>query len=231
MAREYTIIPKQFMPPTDQSIISLDESMKRILDRRDIDDEEKLLLYIEAFHKYMTFTRKRKYENPGPKMVPEIPKNIGLEPPAVKTKLESPMEKIKNEVVESAPVRSQKKAQSILEHLKNFPDLITTNENKELIYKGTVIPGSNMSDLVWDILTQTRKNPPSGIKEFTEILAETNIPEHFITNSFRKNALRSYKIGEREIAVDTPKRKKKKKAKSQKGGIFIPRKWESYKVT
>jgi hypothetical protein len=63
--------------------------------------------------------------------------------------------------------------------MKSSPD-ISWNEKGELKYKGETVQGSNVVDLVNDVLRKRKYFNPQGWETFGEALRETNVPQNLI---------------------------------------------------
>jgi hypothetical protein len=114
---------------------TMDKKMQTILEREDLSADERLKLYDQSFTRYLNV-----YDDYRPK-----PVAVALEP--VKQDL------IENEILESVPKTMKAKAQLLLKKMKSSPD-ISWNEKKELKYKGETVQGSNVVDLVNDVLSK-----------------------------------------------------------------------------
>ena len=99
--------------------------------------------------------------------------------PAVSSLLES-------EIVESAPKTMKKRVRLVLEKLKADP---TTqwNERGEFVYNGVPIRGSNMVDLVNDVLRKRKASSPVGWESFARHLRHLNTLMEFIGNPDRRD--------------------------------------------
>lgn len=73
------------------------------------------------------------------------------------------------------------------------------NERGEFIYKGDIIQGTNVVDLVCSatqIHKPCKEKLPQGWDAFTNVMAELNIPVVVIGNSFTRDALGTLKMTE-----------------------------------
>jgi hypothetical protein len=66
-----------------------------------------------------------------------------------------------DEILESVPKTMKAKAQLLLKKIKSSPD-ISWNEKGELKYKGETVRGSNVVDLVNDVLRKRKYFRPSS---------------------------------------------------------------------
>jgi hypothetical protein len=74
---------------------------------------------------------------------------------------------IDNEILESVPKTMKAKVQLLLKKMKSSPD-ISLNEKEELKYKGETVQGSNVVDLVNDVLSKRKYFNPQGWETFGE---------------------------------------------------------------
>ena len=68
--------------------------------------------------------------------------------------------------------------------MKSSPD-ISWNEKGELKYKGETVQGSNVVDLVNDVLSKRQHFNPQGWETFGEALREANVPQDLIGHEDR----------------------------------------------
>ena len=85
------------------------------------------------------------------------PRPVAVAPESVKQDL------IDNEIMESVPKTMKAKVQLLLKKMKTSPD-ISWNEKGELKYKGETVQGSNVVDLVNDVLSKRKYFNPQGWK-------------------------------------------------------------------
>ena len=77
------------------------------------------------------------------------------------------------------------RAQALLARLKEREDAITWDERGQVILKGTLIPKSNISDLVSDAMRSRKHFNPVGVREFYNVLYEINVPKDLVRNEKR----------------------------------------------
>jgi hypothetical protein len=78
----------------------------------------------------------------------------------------------------------QKKAQSLLKHLKNSK-VLTWTPDGEISYRGHAIPNSNIVDLMSEtqrLRPLRNREVPPGFDEFAQALKETNTAKTWLTN-------------------------------------------------
>ena len=133
-------------PPVEQRVKvmdTLDKKMQTILEREDLSEDERLKLYDQSFTRYLNV-----YDD-------YRPRSVAVAPEPVKQDL------IDNEILESVPKTMKAKVQLLLKKKKSSPD-ISWNEKEELKYKGETVQGSNVVELVNDVLSKRKYFNPQG---------------------------------------------------------------------
>jgi hypothetical protein len=130
---------------------------------------------------------------------------------------------IDNEILECVPKTMKAKVQLLLKKMKSSPD-ISLNEKRELKYKGETVQGSNVVDLVNDVLSKRQYFNPQGWVTFGEALREGNVPQDSIGHEDQKNTEISQTTTE-SISYYTvlPKNTKKQKERSPELGRLLKR--------
>ncbi|GFX80820.1 uncharacterized protein TNCV_3215681 [Trichonephila clavipes] len=98
-------------------------------------------------------------------------------------------EVFEDEIFRIVPARYKEKAKNIFQFLK-LQESFSWNSDGEIIYKNTVIPGSNIAFLVNDFL-RNRKSAPEGRYVFLRALNDVNLPKNLDVN---KNCIRITKL-------------------------------------
>ena len=156
-------------PPVEHRVKvmdTLDKKMQIILEREDLSADERLKLYDQSFTRYL-----KVYDD-------YRPRPVAVAPDSVKQDL------IDNEILESVPNAMKAKVQLSLKKMKSSPD-ISWNEKEELKYKGETVQGSNVVDLVNDVLCKRKYFNPQGWETFGEVLREANVPQDLIGHEDR----------------------------------------------
>ena len=88
--------------------------------------------------------------------------------------------------MDTAPKTMQAKARRLMEHLKRD---ISWTARGELIHEGVPVAGSNVMDLVNDLLHK-RKTDPTGWQPFARQLRAINLPMELVGNVARRAYIR-----------------------------------------
>ena len=171
--------------------------MNRVWNRKDLTPEAKVRIYDDSYRQFRNHYETLKSDS---SLIPSLqnqlmqtplPKNVEL------IKSETAKDTIEQRAVESLPKNMQTKGELLLKHLKSNPEIIKWNDQREVIYKGDAIGGSNLIDLIKEtVIGNKRKKIESSIFDrnvFNKILAEVNTPLDYIKNKNILSAVQSYK--------------------------------------
>ena len=210
-------------PPTDtlgKKVQALDDEMMTILERKDIDDRTKVTLYNQVLQRYNVLSDKHVKEPVRVVAVNEVGAEaaagagagaaaaaagagMGAGPvgaPATTTS------EIEADVVDTVPKTMQAKARRLMERMKRN---MSWTARGELIHEGVPIAGSNVVDLVNDVLRK-RKTNPTGWQPFARQLRDMNLPMELVGNVARRDYIRqatmtSTPSRHRRIPATTPR--------------------------
>ena len=98
-----------------------------------------------------------------------------------------------NQTFHSLPKTFQQPANILLSELQKHPDRVQWNNN-ELTIDGKRMVGSNLVDLVGDVLRNRKTvSAPMYSDDFLQLLVDMNVPEELIRNKYRLAKFRSLK--------------------------------------
>ena len=78
------------------------------------------------------------------------------------------------------PISYRERGKQLLQRLKTSGKV---NEQGQLLYNGQPVEGTNIVDLLDDVLRRRKTNAPTGWDEFSNTLQELNIPKSWIGNT------------------------------------------------
>ena len=194
---------EETVSPITRNLVSLKEEMGDILERQDLRPDEKAKLYGQAFQRYQNVHDQKQAK----------PISVQLVPPTVKSDCTSamkrdvkPSDQVSMEIVQSLPKTLKNRAELLLQKLKQHGEVVNWNDRGELVYNGKEVRGSNMLDLVNDILRNRRKtSTPQGWEYFARGLAHMNIPNELIQNINRRRTVQQYKQATSDLKPLTAK--------------------------
>ena len=132
----------------------LDDEMRFILDRSDLNDRDEVVLYNQVLMRYNIFSDKTSQQ----------PVRVTIDKPPVKEDEEEDKEKrtesgLENEIIDSVPKSLKLKARRLLDKIKGT---VSWNDRGEMVYRNVPVPGSSIVDLVNDALRKSRFNRWAG---------------------------------------------------------------------
>ena len=155
-------IQKPRLPPDPNvsATISLQRDLSSVLANEDLSEGEKSQLYGQTLHQFQTAHRK------------------ALENNKLQLSISS---KINQRINDSVPTTMKKKARLLMSMLQDHPNLSWDEDGTVKMY-GQPIPGTNIIDLVNDVLRQVKEIEPTGWQPFAEGLKAMNVPQDFVGN-------------------------------------------------
>ena len=160
-------------PQIDPTLAALDAEMTTILDRTDLDVSEKVRLYNQTLLRYNDMA---KFFAAKPTPVVVVKEKEQIDPPDVMA-----------DVVTTLPKALQEKGRQLMAHLKTTK----WNDRGELLHEGVAIPGSNLIDLVHDLLRKRKTTDPVGWQQFANQMSAANIPMELVGNVARKRHIQN----------------------------------------
>ena len=196
--------------PVHRTLNTLDQDMQAILQRSDLSDADKVRQYNQVLQRYLEYQDRQ--------------------PTGPPSALPSPRHDLEGDLIHTVPKTMQKKAKALLERIKSHPDM-NWNERGEFVYQNRVVGGSNMVDLINDMLRHRKSFQPRGWQAFARALRQTNVPQDMIGHRerwdwmHRESATSDAFSTADESPPIRPQQKKVKKVKKEK--VQSEFKWES----
>ena len=97
------------------------------------------------------------------------------------------------QIIDSVPKTMQNRANLLIQKLKDHSDVISWNDNGQLVLEGSIVPNSNIVGSV-NVVMRKRKgfNPEHSIT-FAKALAKINVPENYLRNPDQIDSIRWYR--------------------------------------
>ena len=157
-------------PPVDNAMMDIDQNMRNVLDNSGVDEDEKAKMYNQQLQKYRVYSDKK-----------DVPVSVKIIDSDKTSKEENkqtvPME---DEILNSIPKTFRNRGHQLIKKLKG--SAVSWNQDGELLLDGSVIPGTNIVDLVNDVVRRRKGFIPQGWEVFAKGLARLNIPRDIIGN-------------------------------------------------
>ena len=93
------------------------------------------------------------------------------------------------QIIHSVLKTMQNHAKLLFQKLKDHSDVISWNDNGELVLDGSTIPNSYIVDLVNDVMQKRKGFNPEHASMFAKALAKINVPEDYVRNPDRIDSM------------------------------------------
>lgn len=169
----------------------LDDEISDILRRTDLPDDVKIKRYTEILQRTLLHAKREGTELSRLNLVIAPDAEQSAAPAAeIESRTSTPA------IVDHLNPRFRKNAAILLNTFSRHKDVAAWNEKGEFVYKGSVVPGSHLLDLVRNSVQShglTRKNTPHGWDVFMSAMAELNVPSSVIGHHTTRDALNDLK--------------------------------------
>ena len=182
---------KPLVPPLTAQVQEIDSDMQDIMQQQDIPIDAQVKMYDQKLQRYLTYYDKRMNK----------PLRVNVIKPTVPEEEEKPQgeqieekpEEIETDILDSVPATMKSRTRQLIKNLKANKDIIGWNEQGQMVFKGTTVPGTNIVDLVNDSLRQRKNFNPEEWELFSKALDHLNVPEGIVRNENRLGLVREYK--------------------------------------
>ena len=184
-AKKMVIIPQEFMDNMRHPVMSapstslsqLDQDMQVILNLKGLSDDEKWNRYSIVLQKFLSITRKQRQ-----------PVSLPI------TESTEKLTDMKEEILAATPSMYRRKAELLYERLLHNSN-IDWDKYGAVFINNNKIEGSNIVDLVSDIIRPRKTSNPVGWQLFNRALALSNIPQEYIGNPRRQEFIQQIVFG------------------------------------
>ena len=135
------------------------------------------------------------------------------------------------QIIDSVLKTMQNRAKLLIQKLKDHSDVISWNDYGQLVLEGSIVPNSNIVDLVNDVMRKRKGFNPEHSNTFAKALAKINVPEDYLRNPDRIDSIRWYRRLQDSQAPgpsfvsETPTEVPRKTPKSPTTSAFVYGKW------
>ena len=161
-------IQKPRLPPDPNvsATASLQRDLSSVMANENLSEAEKSQLYGQTLHKFKTAHQK------------------ALKETSLFPQSDPSSSKMNQLVIDSVPSTMKRKAQLLVSLLKTNPNVSWEDDGTVKLY-GKSIQGSNIIDLVNDVIRHLKGSEPTGWQAFVQGLRDMNIPQDVIGNRER----------------------------------------------
>src|SRR5436190_9077604 len=184
-ARKMVVVPPELIARLEQNKSTvgaaavennnLDSEMTRILNDKQLGDNEKWKLYQQVLQRHLHMTAAKREKN----NLPIVDTEMG----ATQDRMQRTATALVDELVESFPKIYKSEARSLLRTMARRDDLVSWDSDGFVYVKNQKIPGSNIVDILHSIVRLRKVDPlPVGWHEVMQALKEMRIPITYICN-------------------------------------------------
>lgn len=170
-----------FTPSAVRQAVNLDQEMEQHLNQPVTDPYRQFMEFQQLYQSYLNAKR-----NSPNRFVQQASINESVQNSSV-TEMDAQI------IIDHLPQKVQSGAMKIMGIIKKAPEILRWNEKGNIIYKGQQIEGSNISDLLNDVLVRRKSFTPQGQASFLDALNDMNVPESLLSNTDRRADLRKVK--------------------------------------
>jgi hypothetical protein len=181
-AEKMILIPKEAidrMQDNRSDVANLDKMMNDILKTKNLSDDEKWNKYNQVLKMFLF--RTEKYRQPIKLPISEASEKEKIN--------DNKVDNVKHLLMSTVPEKYKEKASQLYMFLKEKSE-INWDSNGFVKINGTDLRGSNIIDLINDILRHRKNSKPSGWQNFALTLRALNTPETLIGNAARSKYIR-----------------------------------------
>jgi len=161
-------------PIKDDTLNKLESDMSKVLESDNLEDRTKWAQYEQLLQRRQHFQDQLRQPTEIP--IVEKPNTNDIN------------ESFKEEILGALPKALRSKGELLFKRICSS-DVITWDNYGRVSINSSAIPGSNITDLVCDVVRFKKSGSPTGWKQFIEALASINVPQEFIGNPQRRQPL------------------------------------------
>lgn len=202
-ARKMVLIPPETLARLQQqqhtpsntvtnALNALDIEMERIMQLRDVEDSAKWHKYNQVLQRYLHFVGESRH----PVKIPIVGQSynysnndsldtVSNSEEVAQTPETVPWDRVKRQTIQAIPKLKKNIAELLYDTLYQSP-LISWDDKGHVKIKDQPITGSSITDLIADVVRDRKGTNPEGWSVFTDVLAELNIPQEYISNTRRR---------------------------------------------
>lgn len=212
----------------------MDSDMRAILNEPGLTSYEKIKKYDALLQRYLTLLKQGVKEEQRVSLT--LHRDTSNEAPEHERSRENqtpgqdhpPSDQVVMDVLKSMPKHNRKNAEYILKKLSERSESWTSLG--EFVYKGNVVKGSHMIDLLKNLMLPFKKSGaplPRGWSDFLHTLSEVNIPISSVNNPYARDEYRRFKTEGEGASIENAKSPPsvKQRRRRRRGQITLSPHW------
>ena len=193
----------------EKKLYSLDDQMKNILNKTNIDENEKVMMYNELLSRYLNYNQQSSHVQQHAQQEQQQQQQAPVEDHSqhVSSSLQQQYPEIKDSIVllnkmksyneEKPPIQKKnktyhynltfiqkQKAENILAWIRKFPSHIEWDDKGKVVFNkfkssSSANANANINDLIYHAVSNKKQSTPPGYTPFRKILKSTNLPDSY----------------------------------------------------
>ena len=155
------------------------QEMNNWLEKDDMPEDTKETMYAQQFQRVKQLKNQVFRPEPSPvQMITQMEQTMTSESDS-----STPSQQLSatdKQIIDSVPNTMQNCAKLLIQKLKGHSDIISWKGNGQLVLEGSVVPNSNIVDLVNDVMRKRKGFNPEHSNTFAKALTKINVPEDYL---------------------------------------------------
>ena len=189
----------KFMKEKQQDSLSPDlrkyyearQDMNDWSEKDDVPEDTKATMYAQQLQRVNQLKNQVFRPEPSPVQITQTERTMTSESDSATPSLQ--FNATDKQIIDSVPKTMQNRAKLLIQKLKDHSDVISWNDNGQLVLEGSIVPNSNIVDLVNDVMRKRKGFNPEHSNIFAKALAKINVPEDYLRNPDRVDSIRWYR--------------------------------------
>ena len=162
------------------------------LEKDDVPEDTKAIMYSQQLQRVKQLKNQVFRPEPSPvQMITQSERTMTSESDS--TTPSQQLDTTDKQIIDSVRKTMQHHAKLLIQKLKDHSDVISWNDNRQLVLEGSIVPNSNIVDLVNDVMGKRKGFNPEHSNTFAKAFAKINVPEDYLRNPDRIDSIRWYR--------------------------------------
>ena len=149
------------------------QEMNDWLEKNDMREDTKATMYAQQLQRVKQLKNQVFRPEPSPaQMITQTERTMTSELDSVTPSQQQQLNATDKQMIDSVPKTMQNRAKLLIQQLKDHSDVISWNDNGQLVLEGFIIPNSNIVDLVDDVMRKRKGFNPEHSNTFAKALAK-----------------------------------------------------------
>ena len=167
------------------------QEMNYLLEKDDVPEDTKATMYAQQLQRVNQLNQVFRPESSKVQMITQTERTMTSESDSA-----TPSQQLiatDKQIIDSVPKTMQNRAKLLIQKLKDHSDVISWNDHGQLVLEGSIVPNSNIVDLVSDVMRKRKDFNPEHSNTFAKALAKINVPEDYLRNPDRIDSICWYR--------------------------------------